>query len=48
MLLGPVSGQPFDALLDHADGPRVRVFVVHILRAAGRSDVEQFLVLAEE
>ncbi len=24
MLLGRVSGQPFDALLDHADGPRGR------------------------
>jgi len=49
MLLGRVSGHPFDALLDHADGPRGRrVFVVHLLSAAGRSDVEPFLLSAEE
>ena len=48
MLLGRVSGQPFDALLDHAAGPWARVFVVHILGAAGRFDVEPFLLSAEE
>jgi hypothetical protein len=49
MLLGRVSGQSFDALLDHADGPRRRSCVrgpPHPRRRC--SDVEPFLVLAEE
>ena len=49
MLLGRVSGQPFDALLDHADGPR-RVVCSWSTSAApaGRFDVEPFPVSAEE
>jgi len=49
MLLGRVSGQPFDAVLDHADGPRGRSRVRGPPPPRRQcSDVEPFLVLAEE